>query len=64
MYHICAILLAKPASGSHGSFHLRRLLLILLVSIDDDAGNDQHDNECNIIPFHSVSWGFIGLEIE
>ena len=24
MYHICAILLAKPASGSHGSFHLRR----------------------------------------
>ena len=40
------------------------LLLILLVSIDDDAGNDQHDNECNVIPFHSVNWGFIGLEIE
>ena len=40
------------------------LLLILLVSIDDDAGNDQHDNECNIIPFHSVNWGVIGLEIE
>ena len=40
------------------------LLLILLVSIDDDAGNDQHDYECNIIPFHSVNWGFIGLEIE
>jgi hypothetical protein len=31
------------------------LLFILLVSVDDDAGNDQHDNECDIIPFHSVN---------
>ena len=40
------------------------LLLILLVSIDDDAGNDQHDNECDVIPFHSFNWGVIGLELE
>ena len=30
MYHICTILWAKPASGSHGSFHLRRLFSFCL----------------------------------
>jgi len=28
MYHICTILLAKSASGSHGSFHLRNIFEI------------------------------------
>ena len=30
------------------------LFLVLLVSVYDDADDDQYDDKCDVIPFHTI----------